>query len=236
MAPGTMSACRILVVDDDPAVLCLVCDKLRTAGYEVWAAASGAQALSLIGERGPPHLAIVDVNMPGMDGFTFCETVQASIDLPVIMLTAVDAEETVIRGIQFFAEDYVTKPFSPRELLARVDRVLRRMGDLSYALGPEVRIDDGLALDFGHQRALLDGSPVSLTPTETKLLYILFRNIGCTVSTGFLLRRLWPMDEVYEDRLRVHVHRLRHKIEPDPSDPRYLVTDRGAGYRLVSSN
>lgn len=222
---------RILVVDDDPMILRLVGDKLDRAGYEVWTASSGSQALNVIRRRGLPHLAIVDIMMPELDGFGFCRAVQQFTDLPVIMLTAVDEEETIIQGIEQFAEDYITKPFSPRELVARVERVLRRIGDFAYALDPVVSIDDHLAVDLAHQQAIVDGQPVELTPTETKLLYILMRNAGRTVSTDFLLRRLWPLEEVFEDVLRVHVHRLRQKIEPLPGQPRYVVTERGLGYR-----
>ena len=225
---------RILVVDDDPAIVRLVRDKLDRAGFEVWTAANGQEAIDVVALRGLPHLAIVDVMMPGMDGFEFCQRTQQFADLPVIMLTAVDEEETVIRGIEHFAEDYVTKPFSPRELVARVQRVLRRIGDFAYTLDAVTRVDGRLAVDFAHQQAIVDGEPASLTPTETKLLFILMRNAGRTVTTDFLLRRLWPLEEVYEDVLRVHVHRLRQKIEPVSSQPRYLVTERGLGYRFAA--
>ena len=188
----------------------------------------------MIARRGLPHLAIVDIMMPGMDGFEFCRTVQEFTDLPVIMLTAVDEEETVIRGIRHFAEDYITKPFSPRELLARVQRVLRRIGDFAYTFDPVTQVDDRLAVDFAHHRVIVQGQPVDLTPTETKLLYILMRNAGRAVTTGFLLRRLRPLEEVFEDTLRVHIHRLRQKIEPVPSQPRYIVTERGLGYRFAA--
>ena len=223
---------RVLVVDDDPKVRRLVELKLGHAGFEVIVAASGQEALDAIARRGLPHLAIVDLMMPGMNGFQFCQIVQEYSDLPVIMLTAVDEEETIIRGIERFAEDYVTKPFSPRELLARVQRVLRRIGDFAYTLDPTTRVDDHLAVDFAHQRAVVGGQPVDLTPTETKLLYILMRNAGRVVTNDFLLRRLWPLEEVFEDTLRVHVYRLRHKIETNPGKPRYVVTERGLGYRF----
>ena len=234
--PGYSSARlqRILVVDDDPAILRLVGDKLDRAGFEVWTASSGQQALDAIDRRGLPHLAIVDIMMPGMGGFEFCRTVQEFTDLPVIMLTAVDEEEMIIQGIELFAEDYVTKPFSPRELVARVQRVLRRIGGFAYTLAPVMQVDDRLAVDLAHRRAIVDGRPVDLTPTETKLLYILMRNAGRTVTTDFLLRRLWPLEEVFEDALRVHVHRLRQKIEPILRQPRYIVTERGLGYRFAA--
>jgi DNA-binding response OmpR family regulator len=225
---------RILVIDDDPLILQLVSDKLDRAGFEVLTAASGQQALELLERSGLPHLAIVDINMPGMDGFEFCRIVQAYADLPVIMLTAVDEEETIIQGIEQFAEDYITKPFSPRELLARTQRVLRRIGDFAYALEPITTVDDRLAVDFSHQQAMVDDEPIALTPTETKLLYILMRNAGRTVTNDFLLRRLWPLEEVFEDTLRVHIHRLRKKIQGSAPQPQYIATERGVGYRFVS--
>jgi DNA-binding response OmpR family regulator len=224
---------RIRVVDDDQALLRMVGDKLDRAGFEVLTAASGRQALELIERRGLPHLAIVDIMMPEMDGFEFCQRIQQFSDLPVIMLTAVDEEETVIRGIEYFAEDYITKPFSPRELVARVRRVLRRIGDFAYTLDAVTRVDDYLAVDFAHQRATAGGQPIPLTPTETKILYILMRNAGRLVTSDFLLRRVWPLEEVFEDALRVHIHRLRKKIESPSAPEPYIVTERGAGYRFV---
>ncbi|MBN1815539.1 MAG: response regulator transcription factor [Anaerolineae bacterium] len=223
---------HILVVDDDPKIRRLVELKLDHAGFEVRTAASGDEALDVIAQHGLPHLAIVDIMMPGLNGFEFCEAVQEFSDLPVIMLTAVDDEDMVIQGIERFAEDYIIKPFSPRELLARVQRVLRRIGDFAYTLEPVTQVDDRLGVDFAHQHAIVDGQSIDLTPTETKILYILMRNAGRTVTTDFLLRRLWPLEEVFEDTLRVHVHRLRQKIEADPRKPRYLVTERGFGYRF----
>ncbi len=221
---------RILVVDDDPDILSLVRVKLDQVGFEVWTANSGPNALALIEQRGLPHLAIVDIMMPPMDGFELCRTIHQFSDLPVIMLTAVDEETTVIRGIEHFAEDYIIKPFSLGELVARVQRVLRRIGDFAYALDPVIHVDDHLAVDFAHQQVIVDGQPVPLTPTESKLLYILMRNAGRTITTDFLLSRLRPLEEVFEDTLRIHIHRLRLKIEPVPTQPRYIVTERGLGY------
>ncbi|MFN8474052.1 MAG: response regulator transcription factor [Anaerolineae bacterium] len=221
-------------MDDDAEILLLVRSRLEHAGYEVWTAASGEKALEVIGQRGLPHLAIVDLRMPGTDGFGFCRAVQQFSDLPIILLTAVDDEETIIDGIQRYAEDYIVKPFSPRELVARVERILRRIGDFAYALDPIVRVDDRLAVDFARQTVIVGQQPVSLTPTETKLLYILMRHAGRTVTTDFLLRRLWPLEDVAEDSLRVHVYHVRQKIEPVPAQPRYVLTERGMGYRFPS--
>jgi DNA-binding response OmpR family regulator len=221
---------RLLVVDDDPAILRLLSDKFERAGFEVITAGSGQLALDVIAHRGLPHLALVDLNMPGMDGFEFCKRVLRFSDLPIIILTAVDEEETIIRAIDLFAEDYVTKPFSPRELVARVRRVLRRVGDFAYCLEPVTRVDGRLAVDFMGQEALVDGQPVDLSPTEAKILYLLMRSAGRPLATEYLLRRVWPQEDVFEDALRVNVHRLRKKIGVNPNGLSYIATERGVGY------
>jgi DNA-binding response OmpR family regulator len=223
---------RILAVEDDPDVLGLITQQLQAAGLEVWRALSAEAAACLIEERGLPHLAVVDIMLPGMDGLTFCRKLHDWSDLPVVMLTSVDEEETVVEAIREVAEDYIVKPFKPRELVARVERVLRRIGDFSYRLDPVIAVDSRLAIDFARQRVLVDEQPVALTAMETKLLHILMRGSGRTVPTEFLLRRLWPSEDVFEDTLRVHIHRLRAKIEANPSKPRYVVTERGLGYRF----
>jgi DNA-binding response OmpR family regulator len=139
----------------------------------------------------------------------------------------------IIQTIDQFAEDYITKPFNPGEMVARVRRVLRRIGNYAYTLTPETVVDEHLTVNFPIQRAYVDGVEITLTPTETKLLYILMRNAGQTVTTDFLLRRLWPMESAYEDRLRVYVHRLRRKIERKPDQPKYILSQRGIGYSFV---
>jgi DNA-binding response OmpR family regulator len=237
LAPGSEigGLQRILIIDDDPSVCRLVASKFTVAGFEVLTARDGREGLAVIQQRGLPHLAIVDISMPRMDGFEFCEAVQQFCDLPVVILTANDQEETVVRGIELYAEDYVTKPFSPRELIARVRRVLRRIGDFAYALEPQIQVDDRLVVDFARQQVSIEGQSVALSPTETKLLYLLMRNAGRTVTNDFLLRRLWPLREVFEDTLRVHVYRLRKKLEPSPDSWRYVKTERGEGYRFVSA-
>ena len=229
---GRTSVRRILAVEDDPDLLRLIRRELEAAGFEVWACPSAEEALETIARKGPPHLALVDILLPGADGLSLARNLHEWSDLPVVMLTSVHEEETVVRAIQSFAEDYIRKPFNPREMVARVERVFRRIGDFAYALQPVVRVDDRLSVDFANHKALVDGQPVPLTFTETKLLYVLMRNAGRVVATDFLLRRLWPSEEVFEDSLRVHVHRLRGKIEPEPSRPRYVVTERGTGYRF----
>jgi DNA-binding response OmpR family regulator len=230
MSPTGPSCRRILAVDDDPDILRLITRELTNAGFEVWPAASAEEALEVVSRNGLPHLALVDILLPGVDGLALARRFQEWSDLPVVMLTSVDEEETVVQAIERFAEDYVRKPFKPRELVARLERVCRRIGDFGYTLQPVIRVDERLSVDFAHQRILVDGRPVPLTATESKLLYVLMRQAGRPVGTEFLLRRLWPTEEVFEDALRVHVHRLRGKIEPTPGRPRYVVTERGTGY------
>lgn len=221
---------RILAVDDNPYTLRIVEVALGKAGFSVTTASSGQEALNIIQRSGIPHLAIVDLNMPGMDGFQFCKAVHQFSDMPIIMLTAVNEEDTVIKGLEEFAEDYIVKPFSPGELVARVRRVLRRIGTFSYTLDPIITVDEHLQVDFPSRKAIVNGEKVSLTPTEARLLYLLMRSAGRVVTTEFLLRRLWPLEEAYEDRLHVHVHRLRRKVEQDHKKPFYVVSERGTGY------
>jgi DNA-binding response OmpR family regulator len=223
---------RVLVVDDNTYTLRLVKHTLETAGYQVSTAVSGEEALTLIKRYGLPHLAVVDLHMPGMSGFEFCHAVHDFSDMPVIMLTAVGSEETIIEGLEEHAEDYIVKPFSGPELIARVSRVLRRMGDFSYTLDSTTIIDDRLAINFPSREVIVEGEPIPLTPTESKLLYILVRNAGRIVTTEFLLSRIWPLQEAQEDRLHVHVHRLRRKIEENHNKPTYIVAERGTGYRF----
>jgi len=220
----------ILVVDDNMYTIRIVEHALAQANYTVLSAASGEEALNTIIERGLPHLAVVDLHMPpGMSGFEFCYQIHQFSDMPVIMLTAVNEEKTIINALEEHAEDYIVKPFNPGELAARVRRVLRRMGSFAYALQPLTQVDDRLAIDFPKRKAIINGESISLTPIETRLLYILMRNAGETVTTEFIIRRLWPLEPAFEDRLHVHMHRLRRKIE-EKSNPRYIAFERGLGY------
>jgi DNA-binding response OmpR family regulator len=225
---------RVLAVDDDPEVRRITQAALERAGYDVWSASSAEQALELLSERGLTHLAIVDIMLPGLDGLALCQKIHDISDVPIVMLTVVDKEETVVSTIERFAEDYMIKPFNPSELSARIGRILRRIGDFSYTQQPEVQVDRRLAVDFVRQRAIVDERPLALTPTETKLLYILMRGAGKTILTSQILSRVWPAEEADENTLRVHIHRLRQKIESAPSKPRYVVTERGVGYSFMA--
>jgi DNA-binding response OmpR family regulator len=221
---------HILAVDDSPMILRLVSLALEEASFRVTTASSGEEGLEIIQRFGLPHLALVDINMPpGMDGFEFCEKVLEFSDLPIIMLTAINHEETIIQAIDQFAEDYITKPFNSGELVSRIRRVLRRIGDFGYTNDPVIKIDRCLAIDFPKRTAVVDGVNVPLTPTEAKLLYILLRSAGRIVTIDFLMRRLWPLERVGEDRLRVNIHRVRKKIETSEGEP-YIISERGIGY------
>lgn len=223
----------ILVVDDSVEALQILETTLEKAGYAVWTSFSGEDALKLIAKKGLPQLALVDLHMPpGMDGFELCERLNQFSDIPIIMLTAVDEAATVVHAIQQFAEDYVVKPFSPSELVARIKRVLERVGNFPYKAQMPLKVDPRLDIDFPARRLIMDGVTSTLTPTEARLLYILMRNSGKTVATDFLLRRMWPREITYEDRLHVYVHRLRTKLKEVDGKHQYIVSERGVGYRF----
>lgn len=227
-------ALRILVVDDDPDIVSTSKAAFERAGYEVWGVGSADEAMRCLEDRGIPHLAIIDINMPGTDGVALARRIKERCDLPIVMLTAVTESSTVVASLEEFAEDYITKPVELQELVARAGRILRRIRDFSYAVDPVVQVDQRLAIEFTRCRAMVDGERVRLTPIESKLLHILMRDAGRTVRTQYLIHRLWPVEEVFEDALRVHVHRLRRKIERDPKKPDYVVTVRGTGYKFPS--
>ena len=220
---------RILIVDDNEYTLRILYHVLRRAGYQVFSALSGEKALGIVDEEGLPDLAIVDYHiLPGMSGFEFCEAIHQFTDLPVIMLTAVHDEDLVKYALDHHVEDFIQKPFSPPVLLARVESILERLG--SFGALPLLQVDDRLAINFSRQQALIHGNPVSLTPIETKLLYVLMRHAGEPVTTDFILRRIWPQELAFEDRLHVHIHRLRRKIEDSMRPAPYIVSKRGRGY------
>ena len=221
---------RILIVDDNEYTLRILRHVMEKAGYQVWSAWSGEQALEILEKDGLPDLAVVDYHMePHMSGFEFCQAVHQFSDLPVIMLTAVQNEELVLSGLENHVEDFIHKPFSPPVVLVRVKSVLERLGSFS-STRPLAQVDERLAINFPRKQALINGEPVSLTPIETKLLYVLMRHAGEPVTTDFILRRIWPQEIAFEDRLHVHVHRLRRKIEDKKQPYPYIVSKRGRGY------
>ncbi|MCP3962688.1 MAG: response regulator transcription factor [bacterium] len=230
---GAGVAQHVLIVDNDRDAARAARAALEQTGFMVSVVKSVAGAMAWLEKNGLPHLAVVDIALPGEAGLEMCRQIQELADLPVIVATALGEPGTVVDTLREVAEDYIVKPFHPPELAARVERVLRRMGNYAYSMAPITRIDGRMEIDFVHQKAIIDGRPVVLTRTETKLLHVVMRRARRPVTIDYLLRRIWPFDEVFEDRLRVHVHRLRHKIEPDPAAPSYLITQRGVGYSFL---
>ena len=222
----------VLLVDDDPTLLSILARRLSREGMEVRTAPSGYAALGAL-ERGWPALLVVDLMMPGMDGFELCRRVKRIADLPIIVLSSVDASESKVRALEEYAEDYITKPFDPDELVARINRVMRRA-----STGPgTLRLDDGeVEIDLAGRKVATSEGTQQLTPTEVRLLQVLVSNIDRPVSTELLLDRVWSdADGADPSYVWVSMRRLRRKLERDPDNPRYLLTERGVGYRLVST-
>ena len=220
---------KILAVDDDPDLLALVGFALAQAGFVVVKAVDVPSALRVFAQESP-DLAILDINLPGGSGFEICEAIRKQSRVPVMMLTARGEEEDLVRALDLGADDYLTKPFSPRTLLARVRALLRRAG---LETGGDMTAGN-LHLDLeAHALRLGDAEPVKLTKLETRLLQILIANAGHVVGTERLLTHVWGHRGSGDRQLlKQLVHRLRQKIETDPAEPALLKTESGAGYRL----
>ncbi len=220
---------RVLVVDDDPTVREVVLSYLKAEQYDVGEAADGETALAMIG-RERPDLVVLDVMLPGLDGLEVCRRVRADTDLPIIMLTALGSEADRVVGLELGADDYLTKPFSPRELVLRVGSVLRRRGE---SRSPDLRVltDGGLLIDGPSRQVSLDGRVLALTMREFDLLRFLVANPGTAFSRVELLERVWGWSFGDQSTVTVHVRRLREKVESDPTTPTRLVTVWGVGYR-----
>lgn len=219
----------ILVIDDDPALLKLMRRSLELDGYDVSTAADGKTGLQLI-EDEEPALVLLDIMMPDVDGFRVCERVRSFLNVPIIMLTAKGRLEDMVHGFDVGADDYVTKPFSTDELLARVKTVLRRTTFPKRMPGPPFT-SNGLRIDFANRQVTINGKEVILTPTEYRVLCPLALNAGRVITHDQLLTEVWG--EEYRGNtyiLKTFVSRLRKKIKDDPSNPKYIVTRPGIGY------
>jgi len=223
---------KILIVDDDRKIVDLVQVYLEKDGYRVSVAHDGLQALELARQK-QPDLIVLDLMLPGIDGLDICRILRGEGNkAPIIMLTAKTTEADKLVGLDLGADDYVTKPFSPRELLARVRAVLRRVGEEEYEGPSEVRFGE-LLVDFARHQVQVGGEPVRLTPSEFKLLEVLIREPGRAFSRLELLDRVFGYNfEGFERTVDVHVMNLRRKIEPDRQNPVYIKTVYGMGYKF----
>jgi two-component system KDP operon response regulator KdpE len=225
---------RILVVDDEPQVLRLLRAGLAADGFEVTTAVTGEQALDLLATR---HfdLLVLDLQLPGMDGRDVCRRLRSWSQLPVLILSVQDREQEKIEALDLGADDYVTKPFSMGELLARVRVALRHAAQREGSLPTVLTLGD-VTLDLVQRRVTRAGEPVRLSPTEYSLLDYLARNAGRILTHRAILRHVWGPEYGEETQyLRVYIRHLRQKIEPDPAHPRYILTEPAVGYRFQTA-
>lgn len=227
----------ILTADDDPQLLRLMMRNLELEGYEVIPVSDGQQALQGI-EQHMPDLVLLDVMMPKMDGFTVCQRVREFSAVPVIIVTARGQDQDKVRGLDLGADDYLTKPFSVDELLARVRAVLRRTQftakEHMQGLQATTTVGD-LSIDYSQHKVTLAGREITLTPIEYRVLAYLAQNPGRVVTQDLLLEHVWGAEYIGESHmLQVNVNRLRRKLEADPSHPRYILTKVGVGYFLAA--
>jgi len=227
----------ILAADDDPQLLRLMTRNLQLEGYEVLGASDGQQALERI-ESTPPDLVLLDVMMPKMDGFTVCYRVREFSAVPIIIVTARGQDQDKVRGLDLGADDYLTKPFSVDELLARVRAVLRRSQFTARENAQGLRASTAtgeLTVDYSQHLVTLAGREILLTPTEYRILAYLAQNVGHVVTQDLLLEHVWGSEYLGESHmLQVNINRLRRKLEVDPTQPRYILTKVGIGYSLAS--
>ncbi|MCD6344388.1 MAG: response regulator transcription factor [Anaerolineae bacterium] len=219
----------VLVADDEPQMVGVIAYALQTAGFQVIMAYDGLQALQQVEEH-HPDIVILDVTMPGVDGFEVCRRVRSETTIPVLLLTVKDEPEDVIKGLELGADDYMTKPFSTRELVLRVQAILRRTRIRQVTV-----VESGpLRIDFERHRVTLHELPIELTPLEYRLLTCLAANTGRVLTWQALLKEAWQLDvwQGSKEMIKVQIHRLRQKLEPNPAQPRFIHTVRGVGYRF----
>jgi len=223
----------ILVVDDEERMVRFIRLNLEHDGFQVIEAYNGTEAINQVRSK-LPDLVLLDIMMPDIDGFEVLKIIRETSTVPVIMLTAKGEEDDRVRGLELGADDYVTKPFSPRELVSRVRAVLRRTETVGAASHGLIEVDDRLKLDFDRREIWVDDKLVKLRPTEYRLLYHLVQNAGWVITHDQLLAKVWGYE--YRDEphyVRLYINYLRKKLEEDPANPKYILTERGVGYRFV---
>jgi two-component system response regulator RegX3 len=225
---------RVLVVEDEESFSDALSYMLRREGYDTVVAATGTDALAEF-DRAGADIVLLDLMLPGLSGTEVCRALRSRSSVPIIMLTAKDAEIDKVVGLELGADDYVTKPYSARELVARMRAVLRRGSEGTEPVADNALEAGPVRLDVERHVVAVDGAPVSLPLKEFDLLELLLRNAGRVLTRGQLIDRVWGADYVGDTKtLDVHVKRLRAKLEPDPANPKYLVTVRGLGYKFES--
>jgi two-component system KDP operon response regulator KdpE len=233
MANRSQTHKAILVVDDEPRMTHFIRLNLEHDGFEVFEAISGTEAMEKLRDN-LPDLILLDVMMPDLDGFETLRMMREISTVPIIMLTAKGEEDDRVKGLELGADDYITKPFSPRELVSRVRAVLRRTEMPRAKTSEAIEVNDRLKIDFDRREIWVEGELVKLRPTEYRLLYHLVQNAGWVVPHEQLLAKVWGYE--YRDEthyLRLYINYLRQKLEEDASNPKYILTERGVGYRFI---
>jgi DNA-binding response OmpR family regulator len=233
MPEDNFSNRTILVVDDEERMARFIRLNLEHDGFNVIEAYRGMKAIQALRDQ-MPDLVLLDIMLPDMDGFEVLKMIRETSAVPVIMLTAKGEEDDRVHGLELGADDYITKPFSPRELVSRVRAVLRRSESIGVVSKDVIDVDGNLRVDFGRREVWVNGKLVKLRPTEYKLLYQLVQSAGWVLTYDQILAKVWGYE--YRDEahyVRLYVNYLRQKIEKDPANPQYILTERGVGYRFV---
>ncbi len=228
-----MKRSTVLIVEADTTLSKSIAEFLDSHAYRVTIFSDAPEALEYVQEKTLPSIVLLGMNLPSMSGFVAAKHLKMTADLPIIFLMPRSDRQYLVEGLKKYAEDFVIKPVEMRELETRIQIVLGRLPTLDYGGEPVIRIDAQLSIDLAQNRAFVSGRTIRLTPTEAVLLHVLLRHAPRVVQNHALLARVWPAEEVYEDTLRVHMHRLRRKLEADSHHPRYIRTERGVGYRFT---
>ena len=235
-----MTRARVLLVDGDSGFSAEAALHLKDRGYEVSRFADALQAVEYLQEQGVPQVALVNFRLEGMGGLQFAQELKSRADVPIIFIASPDGEDILVDDLtryaddmKKYAEDFIVKPFYYDELVARLNIALTRMPSIDYTDEAVIQVDDLLSVDFAHSTFTIAGKTQGMTPIESTMLHVLLRNAPRVVAVEDLLARVWPNQDVPVDTLRVHMHRLRRKLENDSHRPHYIRTERGVGYRFT---
>ncbi len=228
-----MKGSTVLVIESDATLGRSIAGYLASHTYQAAVLSDAPDALDYVQNEALPNIVLLGTDLPSSSGFATAKQLKMLADLPIIFMMARSNEEFQVEGLKKYAEDFVINPVDFRELETRIQLVLGRLPTLNYGKEPVIRIDSQLSIDLAQNRAFVAGRAMRLTPTEALLLHVLLRHAPRVVQNHALLARVWPTESVYEDTLRVHMHRLRRKLESDSHHPRYIRTERGVGYRFT---